>query len=84
MLTKVNEHETVIEELQSEVLRDNEYVEPQINVQVAYLSDKIEPADVVGLPKNNLSSVNMLANVSRKCAYIYIYNLTYKHMFCLI
>jgi len=54
-------------------------VELQINVQVAHLSDKIEPADVVGLPKNNLSSMNMLANVSRKCAYIYIYNLTYKH-----
>jgi len=57
------------------VLRDNDYMELQINVQVVHLSDKIEPADVVGLPKNNLSSVNMLANVSRVSVHIFIYTI---------
>jgi len=74
MLTKVkgtNEDETVndIEELQSEgtkLVRDNEYVEPQINIQVAHLSEasKIEPANVNPL-QDKLFSQNVLRNISR-------------------
>lgn len=65
---KVNKDETVIEKPQLEVLRDNkEYIEPKINVPLSYSSVKIEPADVVRPIKDYVSSVNMPANISRKC-----------------